>query len=31
MNGVGRKVIKQNQGNTAHLGLVKYYMTGKEC
>lgn len=23
--------IKQNQGNTAHLGLVKCYMTGREC
>lgn len=26
-----KKEIKQNQGNTAHLGLVKCYMTGREC
>ena len=26
-----KKEIKQNQGNTAHLRLVKCYMTGREC
>lgn len=29
--GGGGEEIKQNQGNTAHLGLVECYMTGREC
>lgn len=29
--GGGGRELKQNQGNTAHLGLVKCYMTVREC